>query len=114
MASRAALARREGLSRARVSVSIKFAAPWPGVNEQDRLRSVEQTGYHVVLEPDPEGGYVAVIPAFPGCYTQGDTAEEALSNAREAILLTIEDMRERGNAIPDPAGELVHRVAVGA
>jgi antitoxin HicB len=75
---------------------------------------VEQTGYHVVLEPDPEGGYVAVTPAFPGCYSQGDTAEEALANAREAILLTIEDMRERGDAIPDPAGELVHRVAVGA
>jgi len=75
---------------------------------------VEQTGYHVVLEPDPEGGYVAVVPAFPGCYSQGGTAEEALSNAREAILLTIEDMRERGDAIPDPAGELVRRVAVGA
>jgi len=94
--------------------SIKFAAPWPGVNEQDRLRNVEQTGYHVVLEPDPEGGYVAVVPAFPGCYSQGETADEALSNAREAILLTIEDMRERGDAIPDPAGELVYRVAVGA
>jgi predicted RNase H-like HicB family nuclease len=75
---------------------------------------VEQTGYHVVLEPDPQGGYVAVVPAFPGCYIQGETAEEAMSNAREAILLTIEDMRERGDAIPDPAGELVRRVAVGA
>lgn len=75
---------------------------------------MEPTGYHVVLEPDPEGGYVAVIPAFPGCYSQGATAEKALSNAREAILLTIEDMRERGDAIPDPAGELVRRVAVGA
>jgi antitoxin HicB len=75
---------------------------------------VEQSGCHVVLEPDPEGGYVAVIPAFPRCYGQGETAQEALSNAREAIPLTIEDMRERGDAIPDPAGELVHRVAVGA
>ena len=41
-------------------------------------------------------------------------AEEALANVREAILLTIEDMRERGDAIPDPAGELVQRIAVGA
>jgi predicted RNase H-like HicB family nuclease len=75
---------------------------------------VDQSGYHVVLEPDPEGGYVAVVPAFPGCYSQGETAEEALSNVREAILLAIEDMRGRGDAIPDPAGELVRRVAVGA
>ena len=75
---------------------------------------MEQTGYHVVLKPDPEGGYVAVVPAFPGCYSQGETAEEAVSNVREAILLAIGDMRERGDAIPDPAGELVRRVAVGA
>jgi antitoxin HicB len=75
---------------------------------------VEQAGYHVVLEPDPEGDYVAVVPAFPGCYSQGETADEALSNARDAILLTIEDMHERGDAIPDPAGELVRRIAVGA
>lgn len=75
---------------------------------------MDQTGYHVVLEPDADGGYVAVVPAFPGCYSQGETADEALANAREAILLTIEDMRERGEAIPDPAGELVRRIAVGA
>jgi antitoxin HicB len=73
---------------------------------------VEQTGYHVVLEPDPEGGYVAVVPAFPGCYSQGETADEALSNAREAILLTIEDLSERG-AIPDLACKLIG-VAVAA
>lgn len=75
---------------------------------------MEQTGYPVVLEPDPEGGYVAVVPAFPGCYSQGEPVEEALSNVREAILLTIEDMRERGDAIPSPASELVLRAAVGA
>ncbi len=69
--------------------------------------------YNVFLEPDPDGGYVAVIPALPGCYSQGETVEEALANARDAILLTIEDMRERGEPIPDPAGELVRQVAVG-
>ncbi|MCG8556862.1 MAG: type II toxin-antitoxin system HicB family antitoxin [Proteobacteria bacterium] len=46
--------------------------------------------YSVVLEPDPDGGYVAVVPALPGCYSQGDTVEEALANAREAIELTLE------------------------
>jgi antitoxin HicB len=75
---------------------------------------VEQTGYHVVLQPNPGGGYVAVVPAFPGCYSQGETADESPSGAREAIALTIEDMRARGDAIPDRAGELVHRIAVGA
>ena len=61
------------------------------------------------LRRSPEGGYLAVVPAFPACYSQGDTVEEALSNARAASLLTIEDKRERGDAIPDRAGELVRR-----
>ena len=74
---------------------------------------MSERGYHVVLEPDPAGGYVAVVPAFPGCYSQGETAEEAVANVREAIALTIEDMRDRGEPIPDPAGEIHFQVAVG-
>lgn len=70
--------------------------------------------YHVVLEPDPDGGYVAVVPAFPGCYSQGDTVEEALSNARDAIALTVEEMQANGEPIPDPSGELIGKVAIGA
>jgi predicted RNase H-like HicB family nuclease len=53
------------------------------------------------------------VPAFPGCYSQGDTVEDALTNAREAITLTIEDMQASGEPIPDPAGELIGKVAVG-
>ena len=56
------------------------------------MSSLSPRSYSVVLEPDPDGGYVAIAPAFPGCYSQGETVEEALANVREAILLTIEDM----------------------
>lgn len=55
-------------------------------------------------------------PSYPlsrGCYSQGDSEEEALANAHDAILLTIEDMRERGKPIPDPSREIVRKVAVG-
>jgi predicted RNase H-like HicB family nuclease len=45
---------------------------------------VEQADYQVDLGPNPEGGYVAVVPASPGCCSQGETAEEAVSNAHEA------------------------------
>lgn len=78
------------------------------------MNEITTRSYNVVLEPDADGGYVAVVPAFPGCYSQGETIEEALANAREAIALTIDDMRASGEAIPDPAGELVAKVAVGA
>ncbi len=69
--------------------------------------------YSVILEPDPEGGYVAVVPAFPGCYSQGDTFEAALANAREAIELTIEDIEAAGEPVSDPAGEIIEKVTVG-
>jgi len=67
----------------------------------------------LTLKGDRRARLGSVIPALPGCYSQGATVEEALANARDAILLTIEDMRERGEPIPDPAGELVRQVAVG-
>ena len=77
------------------------------------MSSTSVRNYNVVLEPSPEGGYVAIVPAFPGCYSQGDRAEEALANAREAIVLSGEDMEACGEPIPDPSGELVGKVAVG-
>ena len=37
--------------------------------------------FKVLLEPDEEvGGYVVTCPSLPGCYSQGDTIEEALAN----------------------------------
>jgi predicted RNase H-like HicB family nuclease len=38
-----------------------------------------------VIRPEPDaGGYSAEIPAFPGCYTQGETLEEVRANLKEA------------------------------
>jgi predicted RNase H-like HicB family nuclease len=69
---------------------------------------MSERAYHVVLEPDRDGGYVAVVPAFPGCYSQGETVDEAIANVKEAITLTIEDMLAHGEAIPDPSAESVN------
>lgn len=44
----------------------------------------------VVLEEDEDGVWVVTVPALPGCFTQGDTREEALANAQEAIALHLE------------------------
>lgn len=44
----------------------------------------------VVLEPSDEGGYTAIVPALPGCISEGDTKESALENIREAIALYLE------------------------
>jgi predicted RNase H-like HicB family nuclease len=59
----------------------------------------------VVLEQEPDGGYVVSVPALPGCISQGDTRSEALANIREVIALYIEDCRDAGNPVPTQAGK---------
>jgi len=69
--------------------------------------------FKVILEPDEEtGGYVVSCPALPGCYTQGDTVDEALDNIKEAILLCLEDMQAQNQPIPDTSKTLISSVAV--
>lgn len=48
----------------------------------------------IVLEASEEGGYTAYVPSLPGCLSEGDTLDEAMTNIREAIDLyldTVED-----------------------
>lgn len=60
--------------------------------------------FRVVVEEDiTEDGqraYHATCPALKGCHTWGHSYTEALANAREAIELYVEDLREAGEAIP--------------
>lgn len=56
--------------------------------------------YTVVLQRENDGGYVATVPALPGCVSQGDTRTEVLKNIEEAIELYLEDVRDAGEAIP--------------
>lgn len=44
----------------------------------------------VILEPNSEGGYTAIVPSLPGCISEGDTREKALANIRKAIQLYLE------------------------
>lgn len=48
----------------------------------------------VVLEPSDEGGYTVLVPSLPGCISEGDSLEEALTNIREAIELYLEPVEE--------------------
>jgi len=61
--------------------------------------------YTVVLEQEADGGYVASVPALPGCVSQGDTRAEALKNIREAVALYVADCREAGDPVPTEAGK---------
>ena len=70
--------------------------------------------YTIFLEPDADGdGFTVTVPALPGCITEGDTRDEAIENAKEAILLYIESLEADGEPIPDdlPSAEVL-KVAV--
>ena len=45
----------------------------------------------VVIEPSDEGGFTVYVPSLPGCISEGETIEEALTNIREAIDLYLEE-----------------------
>jgi len=53
----------------------------------------------IVIEADEDGYYVS-CPALQGCYSQGDTYEEAIENIKDAIRLHIEDRLADGEEIP--------------
>ena len=56
--------------------------------------------FNIVVERDEDGVYIASCPALQGCYSQGDTYEEAVENLKDAIRLHIEARREVGEPVP--------------
>jgi predicted RNase H-like HicB family nuclease len=75
---------------------------------------MSQVEYTVILEPNQdEPGYTATVPALPGCISAGDTLEEALENARDAIELWIRMARNKGEPVPQDF-TIVSKVTVGA
>jgi predicted RNase H-like HicB family nuclease len=71
------------------------------------------TTRQVILHPAEEGGYWVEVPSLPGCFSQGETREEALRNVREAIALYIEDLIEAGEDVPADTGPIsIETVAV--
>jgi antitoxin HicB len=66
----------------------------------------EPAEYPVTIRPLPKGfgsGFVAMVPDLPGCMSDGETPQEALANVQDAILCWMEEARELGRIIPDPA-----------
>ena len=62
-----------------------------------------------VLESSEEGGYTAIVPALPGCLSEGETREEALAKVQEAITLYLESIEDDRDFFP---GAEVLEVAV--
>ena len=68
--------------------------------------------FTVVIEADEAGGYYAFCPALPGCYSQGETLEEARTNAKEAIRCHLESLMKDGESIPTEHDEFIGSLEV--
>jgi predicted RNase H-like HicB family nuclease len=70
--------------------------------------------YKVVLERNERGGFTVTVPAFPAIVTEGDTRDDALANATDAIRLYLESLRARKLPVPDDADVRIEEVRVPA
>lgn len=56
--------------------------------------------YNIMLRPEPEGGYTAIVPALPGCVTYGRDLKEAQEMVKDAISGYIASLRKHKEPIP--------------
>jgi antitoxin HicB len=66
----------------------------------------QKLDYLVMIEPlsaEDGGGFVATVPDLPGCMSDGETPEEALTNVQDAIAAWKEEARSLGRSIPKPS-----------
>ena len=69
--------------------------------------------YTAIFEPAKEGGYTVIIPALPGCITEGDTFEEAVKMAEDAIKCYLASLAKHKDSIPEESsGEFIGTIHV--
>ena len=68
--------------------------------------------YLVVFERAADGSIWARVPDLDGCFSCGETIDEAKENVKEAITLYLEDLKEDGKPIPEPSHLQAELVAV--
>ena len=70
--------------------------------------------YKILLRKEPECGYTVIVPSLPGCITYGDTIEEAIDMAKEAIELYIESLKAHKEEVPTEDKTLEYTLTVKA
>ena len=65
----------------------------------------------IIVESDPDG-YFVTCPALQGCYSQGETYEEAMANIKDAMRLHLEDRLANGEEFPEAVSVSLSTVEV--
>lgn len=69
--------------------------------------------YPIAIEHEPGKAYGVQVPDLPGCFSAGDTMDEAIANAKEAVAFHIEGLLDAGENIPSPQGVETHAANPG-
>ncbi len=72
----------------------------------------KKISYPVIYEAAEESGYIAYVPALPGCHTQGETFEETEQNINEAIEIYLETLKITKSPIPLPRSIYQGRIEI--
>ena len=80
-----------------------------GVWKTITVKFPELRHYPIVIDKDPDSDYGVTVPDLPGCFTVGDTIEEVLKQAREAIECHLEGLLLHGDPIPEPKTIAYHQ-----
>ena len=99
-------------------VASKLLLPRLFVNlaeREDKLamrRLMKNYEFTIIIEKDEDGRYLAICPGLQGCYTEGETEEDAKELIRDAIRLHIESRKARNEPIYEEVGSEKIRLAV--
>lgn len=69
--------------------------------------SMKVHSYTVQIEPAQEGGFWSRVASLPGCFSQGETIEETMTNTKEAIELYLEGLVAEKSDIPEESDFVV-------
>lgn len=63
-------------------------------------KKIQIAKFTAIFDPAEEGGYTVTVPSLPGCITEGDTFEEAVEMAKDAIVCYIGSLKKHDEPIP--------------
>jgi len=75
---------------------------------------MDALSYRVLLRKEADGGFTVTVPSLPGCVTFGETLEESLTMAREAIELYVESLQAHGEEVPTEKEVLEYTLTIPA
>lgn len=73
-----------------------------------------QYNYKLLLRKEPEGRYTVFVPSLPGCITYGENVDEAITMAKEAIELYIEELKDHRETITDDSNLLEYNLNIAS